>query len=123
MILIILLSVVALYFYFRARGRLRRLRGLGPVDIGGDTDSLDERIPLGAEEYELDSGYPSSPRKGKAGYDPLSSGKPRGAVRGKGKGKAKARDSDLEDGRREVVFALGDEEEEGDDSTLRDRRE
>lgn len=120
MIIIILLSTVALYFYFRARGRLRRLRGLGPVVLSGgaDTDSLDERAPLGGEAYELDTsgGFPVSPRKGAGasikGYDPLQ---PQGDMR-KGKGRARDLEEAEEGGEREgeVVFALGDEEEEED---------
>lgn len=108
MILLILLSIVGLYFYFRRKARLRHRLGLSD-----DTDagSAEERVPLGAMPISLEDGRNS----------------PRGKRYSTRKGKGKMRDSDGGNGRytpplggghgsergsAEVVFALGDEEDE-----------
>jgi hypothetical protein len=120
LILFILLGIVALYFYFRRRGRVRRRVALG---TGRDREAdAAERVPLGrvdpdaAEEYELDDAERGG---GGGGRSPGKVGKGKGRGKGKGKGRGEARKRDgWEDGEeegegspREVVFALGDDED------------
>lgn len=117
MILFILVGIVALYFYFRRRGRVRRRVALG---VGRDADAA-ERVPLGrvdpdaAEEYELDDAERGA--GGGGGRSPGKAGKGRGRGKGKGRGEARKRDGwengeeEGEGSPREVVFALGDDED------------
>ncbi|WVW86604.1 hypothetical protein I302_108655 [Kwoniella bestiolae CBS 10118] len=104
LILFILLSIVALYFYFRRRGALRRSRiGLGIPREDGD---LSERIPLGSERVEMDD----IERAERYNEEYLDAGDRESRLR-KGKGKGKER-YDEDEGRGETVFALGDEDED-----------
>jgi len=93
--LIILLSVVALYFYFRRRARLRRRSG--GLGFPGDDGDAAERVPLGSERVELDDIERAE------GYKLDNDGRKKRS-RGKGKGRAKEE-------RTEAVFALGDDED------------
>ncbi|GMK54848.1 hypothetical protein CspeluHIS016_0114340 [Cutaneotrichosporon spelunceum] len=92
-ILCILGGIVGCYLYFRRR----RLRRQGRVALGLPTQrDSEERVPLAAEDYEMQDSYP--PR------------------RDKGKGRALERDSeDSERGHGQNVFALEDDDEDGDD--------
>lgn len=117
MILLFLISIVALYFFFRRKAALRYKNG----GMGGfnDDGTLEERVPLGAMSLEDGRGSPGmgSPRgkrlrkgKGKARgesggggrYTPPLSG-------GGGHGRADSDAGSVD----QVVFALGDEEDEG----------
>ncbi|OCF61700.1 pheromone-processing carboxypeptidase KEX1 [Kwoniella mangroviensis CBS 10435] len=109
LILFILISIVAIYFYFRRRGALRRSRmGLGfPREDGGD---LSERIPLGSERVELDD-IERAERYNEEYLDGDVHDQERRKRKGKGKGKERY-DEDEEDTKGETVFALGDEDED-----------
>ncbi|WWD20051.1 hypothetical protein CI109_104524 [Kwoniella shandongensis] len=102
LILMILISIVALYFYFRRRGHIRRTRG-GALGLPREDGDASERIPLGSQQVELDD-IERAERygDGDAGFGPR---------KGKGKGKAGSDDGFENDGR-EVVFSLGDEDED-----------
>ena len=106
LILLILLSIVGLYFYFRRRGQLRRRVGL-PSRSSQDA----ERVPLGSERVEMDDIERAE------GYELDDEYK----RRRKGKGKERARgdedgeeyhDRSSRDGARQTVFSLGDEDED-----------
>ncbi|WVQ96226.1 hypothetical protein IAU59_003330 [Kwoniella sp. CBS 9459] len=103
LILFILLSIVALYFYFRRRGAIRRSRvGLSLPREEGDAS---ERVPLGSERVELDD----LERAERYGDDPENQRRLR-----KGKGKERVyddRDRDRDE-EGEVVFSLGDEDDD-----------
>ncbi|WRT69408.1 uncharacterized protein IL334_006393 [Kwoniella shivajii] len=100
LMLLILLSIVALYFYFRRRGSLRRSRiGLGMPREDGDGD---ERIPLGSERVEMDD-IERAERYNEEYLDGDSENRKR-----KGKGKERFDD----DARGQTVFALGDEDDD-----------
>lgn len=114
MILLILISIVALYFYFRRKARLRQHLSLN------EDGSLEERVPLGAMSLEDGLGSPRGKRsrkgKGRAREldgkytPPLGRGRgldsPRGSPRGHGLGLESSRGSG------EVVFAIEDDEDE-----------
>ncbi|ORY34995.1 Alpha/Beta hydrolase protein [Naematelia encephala] len=100
-ILLILISIVALYFYFRRRAHIRMKRG-GVLNLPREDEEALERVPLGTtpqgEEYELDD----------AGYNDVRKGLKRSGSR---KGKERAYE-DAEAGG-DTVFSLGDEEDVG----------
>ncbi|WWC93111.1 uncharacterized protein L201_008077 [Kwoniella dendrophila CBS 6074] len=111
LILFILLSIVAIYFYFKRKGNLRRSRlgGFGlPRDINDDNNGdLAERIPLGSERVELDD----IERAERYNEDYLDQDNSR---KRKGKGKERYED-DHDHGVKqggETVFSLGDEDED-----------
>ncbi|WWC73439.1 uncharacterized protein I206_107408 [Kwoniella pini CBS 10737] len=104
LILFILISIVALYFYFRRRGSLRRIRGAG-LGLPREEGDLSERIPLGSERVELDD-IERAERYNEDYLDQDSRQR-----KGKGKGKERFLDEDNE-GRGETVFSLGDEDED-----------
>ncbi|WVR08292.1 hypothetical protein IAU60_005341 [Kwoniella sp. DSM 27419] len=97
LILMILLSIVALYFYFRRRGALRRSR-LAATLPREDGDAS-ERVPLGSERLEMDD-LERAERYADDGDDTR-----------KRKGKGKERMYDDERDSREVVFSLGDDDD------------
>jgi len=102
MILFILCGSIALYFYFRQRGRLRRRLNLPKDDAA-------ERVPLGADRMELDAVE-------RAEEYELDDGGRKMQRNGKGKGKASdgygnGNGYDVEDGGGQTVFALGDDED------------
>jgi len=101
LILLILISFVALYFYFRRVARLRRRDGgLGlPRDDGDGA----ERVPLGSERVELDDIERAEE------YEMDEQGRKRRVDSRKGKGKGRAKGGERENG--ETVFALGDDED------------
>jgi carboxypeptidase D len=92
LILLILCSIVGLYFYFRRRGPTHTKRGV--VGLPTDREDDAERVPLGSERVEMDD------------LD--------GGERRQRKGKGKGRMYDEEEGQGETVFALGDEDEDDD---------
>lgn len=87
LILLILCSIVGLYFYFRRRGPIHAKRGI--VGLPADRNDDAERVPLGSERLELDDLEDRERRHRK--------------------GKSRMLD---EEERGETVFALGDEEDE-----------
>lgn len=100
------MSIVGLYFYFRRkpvsyRSRIAlKQRGRHRQSHDRDEGDTAERMPLGSERLELDDieraeGYEFDDRDDE-GYS------------GKGKGKGK----ELADDREEVMFALGDDDED-----------
>ncbi|AAW43480.1 KEX1 protein precursor, putative [Cryptococcus deneoformans JEC21] len=106
LVLGILVSIAGLYFYFRRKPvsyrsrislkqRSRRHRG---HDM--DEDEAAERMPLGSERLELDDIERAE------GYEFHDGDGERYSREGKGKGKERAKD------REEVVFALGDDDED-----------
>lgn len=106
LVLGILVSIVGLYFYFRSkpvsyRSRIAlKQRGRHRRSHDRDEGDTAERMPLGSERLELDDieraeGYEFDDRDGE-GYG------------GKGKGKGK----ELADDREEIMFALGDDDED-----------
>ncbi|KIR34460.1 pheromone-processing carboxypeptidase KEX1 [Cryptococcus deuterogattii MMRL2647] len=106
LVLGILVSIVGLYFYFRRkpvsyRSRIAlKQRGRHRRSHDRDEGDTAERMPLGSERLELDDieraeGYEFDDRDGE-GYS------------GKGKGKGK----ELANDREEVMFALGDDDED-----------
>lgn len=98
LILIILLSVVALYFYFRGRARIRRRGG----NLFRDDGDAAERVPLDSQRVELDNIERAEE------YELDENGRKRRVDRRfrKGKGRASERDDE-----RESVFALGEDED------------
>lgn len=96
LILLILCSIVGLYFYFRRRRPMHK-RGVVGLPTDRERDDIEERVPLGAERMEMDDLEDRERRQRK------------------GKGRLQ-RD---EEERGETVFALGDEDEDDD---LKDRR-
>lgn len=107
LILLILLSIVGLYFYFRRRGQLRRRVGL-PSRSSQDA----ERVPLGSERVEMDDieraeGYELDDD----GYKRRRKGKGKERARGDGDGE-EYHDRSSRDGARQTVFSLGDEDED-----------
>jgi carboxypeptidase D len=95
LILLILCSIVGLYFYFRRRRPMHHKRGV--VGLPSDHGDEAERVPLGSERVEMDDLEDRERRQRK--------------------GKGKGRMSDEERG--ETVFSLGDEDEDDD---VKDRR-
>jgi carboxypeptidase D len=114
LILCTLGGIVGVYLYFRSRkgkggGAFGRLQL--PMASERDRDrEAEERVPLAAEDYELDVRPPSS-----MGMRDGGSEKHKRSSSYKGKGKQKMEDpddeSDAERGESHTVFALGDEEE------------
>jgi len=102
LILIILVSIVALYLYFKRRSTRRR-RGQVGLPIARDYDA--ERVPLGSERLEMDDMDRTDRYEDESG---------KGRSRGyKGKGKERARDEDEDDSEEQsgTVFALGDDDD------------
>lgn len=106
LVLGILVSIAGLYFYFRRkpvsyrsrislkqRGRHRRAHDMDEGDAA-------ERIPLGSERLGLDDIERAE------GYEFDDGDGERYSNKGKGKGKERAQD------REEVMFALGDDDED-----------
>jgi len=100
LILIILVSIVALYLYFKRRSTRRRR---GQVGLPTTRNDDAERVPLGSERMEMDDmdrveRYNDEGGKGRSrGY--------------KGKGKEKAREDSEEEEENRTVFALGDDDD------------
>ena len=97
LILIILGSIVGLYFYVRKRRRWTRRR----VGLPTTRDDALERVPLGSERVEL------SDLERAEEYELDEEGRKR--RRDKGKGKQRARESQEDEG--QTVFALGDDDD------------
>lgn len=96
MILLILCSIVGLYFYFRRRRPTHHKRGVVGLPTDRERDDIEERVPLGSERVEMDDLEDRERRQRK------------------GKGRL----SEMDEERGETVFALGDEDEDDD----RDKR-
>ncbi|WVQ79509.1 pheromone-processing carboxypeptidase KEX1 [Cryptococcus sp. DSM 104549] len=113
LVLIILCSIVGIYFYFRRKPVRRSRIALGAPrhrDRGRDAEEGDaaERVPLGAERVEMEDIERAERYDEGYRFDDGVGGE--GRQRGGGKGKGKAKERVSEEG--EVVFSLGDEDDD-----------
>lgn len=129
MILLILVSIVGLYFYFRRKAHLRNKRSTLTASDFGTSSDLEERVPLGALSLNDSRDDLSSPKRKARGYANLSGSGGGGGGKAKGKGKERRSESGSAsarmspdfrggnlngngNGNGEVMFALGDDDED-----------